>query len=175
MRRKGFTLIELMIVVAIIAILASIAIPQYKKFQLKAKTSEAKSNIGAIRSAEETYSAEHDVYKVIPNVPDNVPGAQAADWTSTGNGVAGFDDIGFKPAGKVYYAYWVLSGNSAGNPPTDTSSATATDNTDITIVAEGDLDENGGAGQTPALNAEDGVFYATDEDPKINDLHPGKF
>ncbi len=175
MRRKGFTLIELMIVVAIIAILASIAIPQYKKFQLKAKTSEAKSNIGAIRSAEETYAAEHDVYKVIPNVPDNVPGAQAADWTSSTNGGVGFDDIGFKPAGKVYYTYWVVAGDGAANPPSDTSSTTATDNTDITIVAEGDLDANGGHGQNPQLNAEDGVFHATDENPKIVDDHPGKF
>ncbi len=45
---KGFTLIELMIVVAIIGILAAIAIPNFLKFQAKSKQSEAKSNLGAI-------------------------------------------------------------------------------------------------------------------------------
>jgi len=46
--KKGFTLIELMIVVAIIGILAAIAIPNFLKFQAKSKQSEAKSNLGAI-------------------------------------------------------------------------------------------------------------------------------
>ncbi len=171
MRRKGFTLIELMIVVAIIAILASIAIPQYKKFQLKAKTSEAKSNIGAIRSAEETYSAEHDVYLKAQASPGTVPGAQAADWPAD---AGGFDDIGFKPAGKVYYSYWVGEDTTTANT-NDNGTVVANDSVNIYIMAEGDLDENGGAGEAPALNANDGVFYASDEDPKINDMHPGKF
>ena len=46
--KKGFTLIELMIVVAIIGILAAIAIPNFLKFQAKSKQSEAKTNLGAI-------------------------------------------------------------------------------------------------------------------------------
>ena len=60
--RKGFTLVELMIVVAIIGILAAIAIPNFLQFRLKAKTSEAKSNLGAIRSTEVAYFAEWDTY-----------------------------------------------------------------------------------------------------------------
>ena len=60
--RKGFTLVELMIVVAIIGILAAIAIPNFLQFRLKAKTSEAKSNLGAIRSTEVAYFAEWDFY-----------------------------------------------------------------------------------------------------------------
>ena len=61
-RRGGFTLIELMIVVAIIGILAAIAIPNFLKFQLKAKTSEGKTNIAAIRTAEESVFAEFGTY-----------------------------------------------------------------------------------------------------------------
>jgi len=60
--KKGFTLIELMIVVAIIGILAAIAIPNFMSYQCKAKQSEAKSNLGAIRTAQEVYFAEKGFY-----------------------------------------------------------------------------------------------------------------
>jgi type IV pilus assembly protein PilA len=59
---KGFTLIELMIVVAIIGILAAIAIPNFVKFQCRSKQSEAKGNLKAIYVAEEAYRGEYDVY-----------------------------------------------------------------------------------------------------------------
>ena len=59
---QGFTLIELMIVVAIIGILAAIAIPNFMSYQCKAKQSEAKSNLSAIATSEIAYQAEEGVF-----------------------------------------------------------------------------------------------------------------
>lgn len=60
--QAGFTLIELMIVVAIIAILTAIAIPAYIGIQKKAARSEAKANLPAIGLALETFYAENSNY-----------------------------------------------------------------------------------------------------------------
>ena len=61
-RNKGFTLIELMIVVAIIGILAAIAIPNFLNMRKKSMSSEAKSNLGDLRTMEEAYHVEYGTY-----------------------------------------------------------------------------------------------------------------
>ncbi len=63
MRNRAFTLIELMIVVAIIGILASIAIPNFTKFQCRSKQTEGKTGIFLVARAEEAYFAEFDEYQ----------------------------------------------------------------------------------------------------------------
>jgi len=111
--RKGFTLVELMIVVAIIGILAAIAIPNFLQFRLKAKTSEAKSNLGAIRSTEVAYFAEWDFY--VSNQPATPTGGRAGltnkvAWVTTTR----FSILGFAPEGSVFYDY-ALVATVAGN------------------------------------------------------------
>jgi len=62
MIRKGFTLVELMIVVAVIGLLAALAIPNYVRFQAKAKQAEVKGNLKAAFTCERSYYQEHSTY-----------------------------------------------------------------------------------------------------------------
>ncbi len=60
--KRGFTLIELMIVVAIIGILAAIAIPNFIRFQARSKQGEAKSNLKSVFTAQRSFYQEKDRY-----------------------------------------------------------------------------------------------------------------
>jgi type IV pilus assembly protein PilA len=62
MFRKAFTLVELMIVVAVIGVLAAFAIPNYIRFQAKSKQSEVKANLKAAFTCERSYYQEHSSY-----------------------------------------------------------------------------------------------------------------
>lgn len=58
---KGFTLLELLMVVIIIAILAAIALPQYLRASEKSRASEALQVLGALRASEQRYKAQHNL------------------------------------------------------------------------------------------------------------------
>ena len=60
--QKGFTLIELMIVVAIIGLLAALAIPNFIRFQARSKQSEVKANLKGLFTAAKSYYQEKDTY-----------------------------------------------------------------------------------------------------------------
>lgn len=79
LNQKGFSLVELMVVVAIIGILAAIAVPQMTKFQAKARQSEAKTQLTSLYTAMKAFHTEYAAYH------------------------AHFGAIGYTPEGKIRY------------------------------------------------------------------------
>ncbi len=61
-RQKGFTLVELMVVVAIIGLLSAVAVPNFKKYQAKSKMSEAKLQLSAAYTAETAFFSDFNIY-----------------------------------------------------------------------------------------------------------------
>ena len=113
--RKGFTLIELMIVVVIIGILAALAIPRFMRTSGKAKKAEAKTVLKQLFQLESAYYQEHDAF---------IAAANTAALVATN---LGFDD----PGADARYSYSVTAAGA-------TFTATATE------LADADQDGTAG-------------------------------
>ncbi|MCF7886868.1 MAG: prepilin-type N-terminal cleavage/methylation domain-containing protein [Candidatus Omnitrophica bacterium] len=99
--RKGFTLLELLIVVVVIAILASFAVPQYLSAVERTKGGKARHNLSIIMQAEKMCRSVNDSYVAIDDTPDDaacggetlgdfveMPDIDAdSDWTYSSSGV----------------------------------------------------------------------------------------
>jgi type II secretion system protein G len=102
---RGFTLIELMIVVAIIAILAGILIPNFVNARAQAMTAACESNLRAIATAAELYYADQQVY---PNSGD----VSAALFTA--NGATYLNNVPTDPAAPTVGASYVFTNTTNG-------------------------------------------------------------
>ncbi|MBU1699091.1 MAG: prepilin-type N-terminal cleavage/methylation domain-containing protein [Candidatus Eisenbacteria bacterium] len=133
LNQKGFTMIELMVVVVVVAILAAIAVPLYGKYIRNARLTEATGRIGEIITASKAYAQEHQDVAGNPTWPPAVGGGivdlsatELFTYTITAGGGANASanpltiratgTVGLKMAG-VLVDVTVPNINSNGSPP----------------------------------------------------------
>jgi prepilin-type N-terminal cleavage/methylation domain-containing protein len=144
----GFTLIELMIVVAIIGILASISLPFFTRFQMRSKAGEAKLNLAALRAAEASYFGEYGTYLQMAAEPQTSgvvagapPRSSKRAWSACPAAITmadpGYCIMGFATEGPTFYDYAVGTVNA------NTALGPASMNVDYFAVAESDIDGDG--------------------------------
>jgi type IV pilus assembly protein PilA len=123
-KQEGFTLIELMIVVAIIGILAAIAIPNFLQYQMKSRQSEAKTNVTSIKTSQLAFQGERGCFASMAAMPAAMPvggsatlwpvaeftpsiPATAATFCSAGgtSTLPLWSDLGWVPSGPTRYQY----------------------------------------------------------------------
>lgn len=147
--RAGFTLIELMMVVAILGILAVVAIPQYKSYVYKSKTTEAVGFLAEIKARQESYRADFGMYcnastSATAWAPDGNPLDRPRPWTQD----ARWRQLGaIAPGNQVLFSYVTVAGLPGADTPSQHgfSSNLGYNGTDFWFVSRalGDLDNDG--------------------------------
>jgi type IV pilus assembly protein PilA len=115
---RGFTLVELGVVVAIIGVLAVIAVVGYRKMILSSKLTEAKTMINAIRLAEEDYKAESGGYLNISAAycPSDGTGQKKWAWENPACASNAWAQLPVHADGPVQFGYAVFAGTTVAQP-----------------------------------------------------------
>lgn len=146
-QRPGFTLIELMIVVCILGVIASIAIPSLGGYLRRARTAEAAQNLNALyKSASALYMSERASRGISSTVVTNCVAEPTTLTPSIPTGdkqrftpVEGFLQLNFRIADYVYFGYGISSLGSAGSI---TCLAAPSSASIYTFYANGDLNDD---------------------------------
>ncbi len=116
---RGFSLVELMIVVGIIGVLATLALPRFKQFQAKAKMGEAKNILSHLYTLEQTYTLDNNQYLAMGSMGAGLSTLSGSN-TCTATSVTGAPDLGFTidpcvsnaPLPRFSYSITTSNGNS---------------------------------------------------------------
>jgi len=132
--KAGFTMLELIMVIIIIGILATLAIPQYTNFMEKARASEGVNTIGAIKTAQSMYQLETGNYAtVITDLDIDVPTTGSATYwtyavTGGGTGVDNYTVTATRTTKKagtgIATQTIILEWDDSNTPPEDWTSST---------------------------------------------------